>query len=329
MKLAVVAIGGNSLIGDGQVGTIEEQRENALATGRHIAAMIERGWRVVVTHGNGPQVGFILRRSDLAAGALPRLPLDLCGADSQGGVGYIIGNSLQHALTERRLDLTVVGLLTRVIVDREDPAFSEPSKPIGPFYSREEAEQYHDEEGWAIAEDSKRGYRRVVPSPQPREIVELDAIRAMVEAGFVTVALGGGGIPVAETEPGVYEGVEAVIDKDLASSLLATNLGADLLLVSTGVPQVSINFNRPDQRNLDRMTLEEAKRYLEEGHFPPGSMGPKIKAAVRFLESGGPEVLVTSPEMIEEALDGRAGTRICRDIADNRGTVDASSWARR
>ncbi|WP_047863872.1 carbamate kinase [Rubrobacter aplysinae] len=310
MKLAVVAIGGNSLIGDGQQGTIQEQEENAFETGRAISGMVQRGWRVVVTHGNGPQVGFILRRSDLAADTLPRLPLDLCGADSQGGLGYIIGNALQRALSAEGLDSSVVSMLTRVVVDGDDPAFEAPSKPIGPFYSKEEAERHRAEEGWTVVEDSNRGYRRTVPSPRPRKIVELGAMRELVKAGYVLVALGGGGIPVTEESPGDYSGVEAVIDKDYASSLLAAEIGADLLLVSTGVPRVSINYNRPDQREIELMSAEEARAYLEEGQFPPGSMGPKIEAALSFLEAGGPEVIVTSPDSIPEAMDGEAGTRI-------------------
>lgn len=315
MKLAVVAIGGNSLIGDGQQGTIEEQEQNAFETGRAISGMVRRGWRVVVTHGNGPQVGFILRRSDLAAGTLPRLPLDLCGADSQGGLGYIIGNSLQRALSDEGLDASVVSMLTRVVVDGDDPAFDAPSKPIGPFYSQEEAERYRREEGWTVVEDSSRGYRRTVPSPQPRKIVELGAMRELVKAGYVLVALGGGGIPVTEVTPGDYSGVEAVIDKDYASSLLAEEIGADLLLISTGVPRVSVNYNRPDQREIELMSAEEARGYLEDGQFPPGSMGPKIEAALSFLEAGGPEVIVTSPESIPEAMDGEAGTRITAEPA--------------
>ncbi len=312
-KLAVVAVGGNSLILDGLRGTIPEQVDAALVTGRHIAALVEHGWRVIVTHGNGPQVGFILLRSDLAADVLPRLPLDICDADSQGGVGYIIGNSLQKALAERGVNRTVVSLLTRVVVDPDDPAFSKPSKPIGPFYSQEEAEHHRDHDGWNIVEDSGRGYRRVVASPRPRAIVELDAIRTLSGAGYVLVAVGGGGIPVVRESEGVYRGVEAVIDKDLASSLLAAELKADLLLISTGVARVSINFRRSDQRELEHMTLEEAQRYMDEGQFPAGSMGPKIGAAMQFLKAGGKEVLITSPEMIDEALAGRSGTWLSAD----------------
>ncbi len=315
-KLAVVAIGGNALIQDHQRGTIQEQMDNAAEMSRQLAAMVRAGWRIVVTHGNGPQVGFILLRSDRSADILPRLPLDLCVADSQGGIGYIVGHALHRALAEADLSPQVATLLTRTVVDRNDPAFTRPTKPIGPFMAREEAERHRDHDGWQIVEDAGRGYRRVVPSPKPQRILELDAIKALVAADQVVIAAGGGGIPVVEDEPGLYTGVEAVIDKDLASSLLAAALGADLLLISTGVPRVSINFRRPDQRDLEHLTVEDARRYLAEGQFPAGSMGPKIEAAVRFLEAGGPEVVITSPQTLMEALTGRTGTRMTTTTAD-------------
>lgn len=308
-KLAVVAIGGNALLVEGQKGTIAEQIENALAMARQLAKMVKLGWRVIVTHGNGPQVGFILLRSDRSADILPRLPLDICVADSQGGIGYIIADALQTAMTELGLDATATAVLTRCVVDTADPAFENPTKPIGPFMSKAEAETHRDEEGWHIIEDSGRGYRRVVPSPNPTKVLELNAIKTLVSAGHLVVAAGGGGIPVAEIGDGLYEGVEAVIDKDLASSLLAKELGADLLLISTGVPQVSINFKKPNQRALDEMTLAEARQYMAEGQFPAGSMGPKVQAAMRFLEGGtGSKVLITSPESVIDALDGKTGT---------------------
>ncbi|HEU0114885.1 MAG TPA: carbamate kinase, partial [Thermomicrobiales bacterium] len=294
-KLAVVAIGGNALIKDGQRGTIQEQMANALEMSRQLAAIVAAGWRLVVTHGNGPQVGFILLRSDRSADFLPRLPLDLCVADSQGGVGYIVADALSRALAEAGDPRPVAALLTRTVVSPADPAFAAPTKPIGPFLPREEAERHRDDDGWAIAEDAGRGWRRVVPSPQPLRIVELDAIAALVAAGQIVIAAGGGGIPVVEEGPDRYVGVEAVIDKDLASSLLAAALGADLLLISTGVPRVSIDFGKPSQRDLDRLTVDEARRHLAAGQFPPGSMGPKMLAAIRFLEAGGPEALITSP----------------------------------
>lgn len=308
-KLAVVAIGGNALILDGQRGTIQEQQENALQTARQIAKMVERGWRVVITHGNGPQVGFILMRSDRSADVLPRLPLDICVADSQGGIGYIIGSALHTAMGELELNTSVATILTRSVVDADDPAFRHPTKPVGPFMTQEEAEKYRDEDGWDIVEDSGRGYRRVVASPEPIRILEVDAIRLLADGGQLVVAGGGGGIPIRETDEGTFEGVEAVIDKDLASSLLALELNADLLLVSTGVPRVAINFRKPDQRDVEEMTVEEARRYMVEGQFPAGSMGPKIEAAVRFLQGHpGGKVLITSPESMTAALDGETGT---------------------
>lgn len=308
-KLAVVAIGGNALLVEGQKGTIQEQMVNALEMARQIARMVQRGWRVIVTHGNGPQVGFILLRSDRSADILPRLPLDICVADSQGGIGYIVGSALQTALAELGLDASVATVLTRSTVRADDPAFQNPTKPIGPFMTKEDAEHHRDSDGWHIVEDAGRGYRRVVPSPEPTRILELDAIKLLVDRGHTVIAGGGGGIPVVEKENGRYEGVEAVIDKDLASSLLARELGADLLLISTGVPRVSINFRQPDQRELETMTLDEARQFMAEGQFPAGSMGPKIEAAMRFLEGEvDGKVLITSPESVIEALDGRTGT---------------------
>ena len=308
-KLAVVAIGGNALLIEGQKGTIAEQIENALDMARQLAKMIKLGWRVIVTHGNGPQVGFIVLRSDRSADVLPRLPLDICVADSQGGIGYIIVDALQTAMTELGLDATATAVLTRCVVDTADPAFQNPTKPIGPFMSQHEAQQHRDEDGWDIVEDAGRGYRRVVPSPKPTKVLELEAIKTLVSAGHLVVAAGGGGIPVVQIGDSLYKGVEAVIDKDLASALLAKELGADLLLISTGVSQVSINFKKPDQRALEQMTLAQARQYMAQGQFPAGSMGPKVEAAMRFLEGGsGGKVLITSPESVIDALDGKTGT---------------------
>ncbi|ERI53283.1 hypothetical protein N878_16045 [Pseudomonas sp. EGD-AK9] len=248
-------------------------------------------------------------RSDRSADVLPRLPLDICVADSQGGIGYIVVDALQTAMTELGLDATATAVLTRCVVDTADPAFENPTKPIGPFMSQHEAEQHRDEDGWHIVEDAGRGYRRVVPSPKPTKVLELNAIKTLVSAGHLVVAAGGGGIPVAEIGDGFYKGVEAVIDKDLTSALLARELGADLLLISTGVHQISINFKKPDQRALEQMTLAEARKYMAEGQFPPGSMGPKVEAAMRFLEGGSRgKVLITSPESVIDALDGKTGT---------------------
>jgi carbamate kinase len=311
-RSAVIAIGGNSLIREGQRGTIAEQFENARATARQAGALVAAGWRIVVTHGNGPQVGFILLRSELMTdeAPVPRLSLDMCVADSQGGLGYIIGNSLLSELGRRGLPNRVTCLLTQTVVDANDPAFGRPSKPIGPFFTADEASLHRARDRWVMVEDGGRGYRRVVPSPQPRRIVEAGAIRALLDSGFVVIACGGGGIPVTEETAGVYRGVEAVVDKDLASTLLALTLGMPVLLLSTGVEKVAIHYKKPDQRDLDRITVTEARRHLAAGEFPPGSMGPKMQAAIEFLERGGREVIITSPEHLEAAVLGETGTHI-------------------
>jgi len=319
-RSAVIAIGGNALILDGQRGTIAEQFANATETARHIASLVADGWRVVVTHGNGPQVGFILLRSELMdpSSPIPRLSLDMSVADSQGGIGHILGNALLNELGARGLPDRVACLLTHVVVDSSDPAFADPTKPIGPAYSAEEAALKRSENGWAMVEDSGRGYRRIVPSPHPRRIVEADQISTLVAAGFVVIAAGGGGIPVVEEPLAAYRGVEAVIDKDLASALLAATLGIPLLVLSTGVEQVAIHFRQPDQRFLDRLTVDEARDYLAAGEFPKGSMGPKVEAAITFLEHGGEEVLITSPASLERAFNGESGTRIVAGPAATR-----------
>jgi carbamate kinase len=314
-RRAVIAVGGNALIRDGQRGSIAEQFENARATVRPIAALVADGWRVVLTHGNGPQVGFILLRSELVADSapVPRLTLDMSVADSQGGIGYILDSSLTSELGRLGFRDRVACVLTHTVVARDDPAFQEPSKPIGPWYTPDQAAEMRRRDGWTMVEDAGRGYRRVVPSPKPLRIVEISQIRALLEAGFVVVAAGGGGIPVVESEPGVYRGIEAVIDKDLASGLLAAILGIPLLIISTGVDKVALHFRQPNQRLLDRLTLSEARRWLDAGEFPPGSMGPKIQAAITFLEFGGREVLITSPYRLDEAVAGATGTRIVQD----------------
>jgi carbamate kinase len=310
-RTLLVAVGGNALIRDGQRGTIAEQVENARATARPIAALAADGWRVVVTHGNGPQVGFILLRSELVGDSapVPQLSLDMCGADSQGGIGHILGNALSGELAALGLRDRVACVLTHTVVADDDPAFRRPSKPIGPWFTAEQAAAKRARAGWQMVEDAGRGYRRVVPSPRPLRIVETPQIRTLLDAGYVVIAAGGGGIPVVERRPGVYEGVEAVIDKDLASALLAAVLGIPLLIISTGVDKVAVHFRKPDQRALDRLTASEAQRYLDAGEFPPGSMGPKIEAAISFLGHGGREVLITSPYRLPEAVAGATGTR--------------------
>ena len=313
-RTAVIAVGGNALILDGQKGTIPEQFENARATAKHVGALVADGWRVVLTHGNGPQVGFILRRSEMVTDAefTPRLSLDMCVADSEGGIGYIIGNSLVSELGRRGLRDRVACVLTQTVVDPKDRAFQHPSKPIGSGYSDRDAER-KQRDGWVMIEDAGRGFRRLVPSPRPVRIVEAAAIRSLLEAGFVVIACGGGGIPVVEVEPGVYRGVEAVVDKDFASGLLAANLGAPVLVVSTGVEKVAVQYRKPGQRALDRVTLSEARRHLDAGEFPEGSMGPKVRAAIEFIERGGKRAIITSPSHLEEAVAGRTGTHIIAD----------------
>jgi carbamate kinase len=308
-KKAVVAIGGNSLIKDKNHQTVPDQFDAARETCAHIASMIEQGWRVVITHGNGPQVGFILLRSELAKKKLHTVPLDSCGAETQGELGYMIQQCLHNEFRRRGIRSQVATVVTQTLVKKHDPAFKRPSKPIGRFYRKAEAEKFRNERGWKIIEDSGRGWRRVVPSPMPVHIIEQDVIRSLIRRGVVVVAVGGGGIPVIE-ERGKLKGIEAVIDKDYASALLAIGLKADLFLISTAVEKVALNFGKPDQKFLDRMTLSEAKEYHKQGHFPAGSMGPKMQAIISYLENGGKEALITNPENVERALRGETGTHI-------------------
>jgi carbamate kinase len=311
---AVVAIGGNALIADGQLGTIDEQFGNAREAAREVANLVERGWRVVVTHGNGPQVGFILLRSEITSGGsfIPKLTLDMCVADSEGGIGYIMANSLSNELGRRGLGASTVCVLTQTVVDALDPAFTHPTKPIGSAFSAKEADERRTRDGWSVVEDAGRGYRRVVPSPKPVRIVEAGAIKALLDDGFVVVAAGGGGIPVVEDTPGVYRGVEAVVDKDLASAYLAASLNVPVLVISTGVERVAVHYRQPDQRDLGQVGLAEIREYLADGEFPEGSMGPKIRAAIEFLERGGEEVVITSLACLSSAVAGGAGTHITR-----------------
>ncbi len=312
-KIAVVAIGGNSLIKDEKHKTVEDQYLAAKESTYHIADMIEAGWDVAIGHGNGPQVGFILRRSEIAARVegMHEIPLDVCGADSQGAIGYALQQTLQNELFKRGIKKNVATVITQVLVDRNDKAFENPSKPIGGFMDEPEAKRRASDMGWSVVEDAGRGWRRVVASPLPKEVVELDTVRALLKAGVVVITVGGGGIPVIDSGDGAYRGVAAVIDKDFASSLLAREINADLFLISTAVEKVAINFGKPNEKWLDRMTLAEAKQYLAEGtHFAKGSMAPKIQAIIWYLEAGGKEALITSPENIGRALSGETGTRI-------------------
>jgi len=309
-RVAVVAIGGNSLIKDKQHRTVPDQYEAARETCVHVAGMIEQGWNVAIGHGNGPQVGFILRRSELARHELHEVPLDFCGADTQGAIGYMLQQNLYNEFRRRDIKKQATTIVTQVLVDRDDPAFQNPTKPIGTFMDEVEAVRRTETEGWNVVEDAGRGWRRVVASPLPQRVIERDAVKELLDAGFVVITVGGGGIPVVKDDGGNLVGMAAVIDKDFASSLLGQSIGADLLLISTAVEKVSLNFGKPNQENLDQMTVAEAKRYMEEGHFAPGSMLPKIQAIIWFLETGGKEAIVTNPENIERALAGETGTRI-------------------
>jgi len=308
-KSAVVAIGGNSLIRDREHQTVRDQYIAAGETCWHIASMIRDGWDVAIGHGNGPQVGFILRRSELASHELHEVPLDVCGADSQGAIGYALAQNLENDFRRLGLDRHVVAVVTQTEVAADDPAFAHPTKPIGSFMDQATALRRSDEDGWAVIEDAGRGWRRVVPSPAPLRIVEEAAIRSLIESGFVVISVGGGGIPVVADENGDLAGVAAVIDKDLGCSLLATCLDAELFLVTTSVEKVALDFGTPRQKWVDRLTLEHAKEYLAEGsHFLEGSMAPKIEAVIGFLERGGGRAIITDPENVERALGGQTGT---------------------
>jgi carbamate kinase len=308
--IAVVAVGGNSLILDEHHKTIPDQYAAGAESMRHIVDMIEAGWDVVIAHGNGPQVGFILRRSELSLHELHPVPLDYCGADSQGSIGYMFVQALHNEFLKRGLKKNAVAVVTQTIVDRNDKAFQNPTKPIGSFMDEKSAKEHAAKDGWTVVEDAGRGWRRVVPSPIPSRIVEAPAINDLVEKGFVVVAVGGGGIPVIEKENGDLIGVEAVIDKDFGSAVLAGLIKADMFVISTAVEKVAINFNKPDQKWLDKITVAEAKQYMAEGHFAKGSMLPKIQAVLKFFESGGKHAIITNPENIGRALKGETGTHI-------------------
>ena len=312
-KLAVVAIGGNSLIKDKAHQTVEDQYQAAKETTFHIADMIEQGWDVAIGHGNGPQVGFVLRRSEIAAKVegMHEVALDVCGADTQGAIGYALQQNLQNELYQRGIKKKVVTVITQVLVDKDDSAFKNPTKPIGGFMDEPEATRRKQEQDWTVVEDAGRGWRRVVASPLPKEIVELETVETLLERGIITITVGGGGIPVIDPGDGNYRGTAAVIDKDFASSLLAQKIKADLFVISTAVEKVALNFGKPDEKWLDKMTLAEAKGYLAEGiHFAKGSMAPKIQAIIWFLENGGKQALITNPENIGRALKGETGTWI-------------------
>jgi carbamate kinase len=309
-KLAIVAIGGNSLIADPANPAVQRQWEAVRETCRHIALMVADGWHVVITHGNGPQVGYALRRTEIAEReGIHSVPLDCLVADTQGSIGYMLQQAMDNSLRRLGINRTCATVITQIRVDEDDPAFQHPSKPVGGFMSEAEALRRR-EEGWSVVEDAGRGWRRIVPSPLPRQIQEINAIQALMLSGYVVIAAGGGGVPVIRTEVGSLRGIEAVIDKDHASSLLASQLRADLFIISTSVEKVALHFGSPQQINLDRITLLEAQQYIREGHFAPGSMLPKIESAVEFVRNGGPQAIITNPENLTAGLRGETGTRI-------------------
>jgi len=310
VKTLVIAIGGNSLITNAQHMSVPDQYAAVVKTVHHIADLLEHRYRIVITHGNGPQVGFILLRSEHSRGILHQVPLDSIVADTQGALGYQIQQALENEFRRRGLKKSVATVVTQTLVNRDDDAFASPAKPIGEFYTREQAEERMRVEKWTMIEDAGRGGRRVVASPIPVRIIESEVIRHLVKDGYVVIAVGGGGIPVVADEKGILRGVAAVIDKDLASAVLAKEIGADMLVISTAVEKVCLNFGTPGQRALDSMTVAEARRYMAEGHFKPGSMLPKIEACVQFVTNSGHEALITCPEALPAALDGHTGTRL-------------------
>jgi carbamate kinase len=310
MKTVVIAIGGNSLIKDAQHMSVPDQYAAVVETARHITDLLERRYRIVITHGNGPQVGFILLRSEHSRGILHQVPLDSIVADTQGALGYQIQQALQNEFRRRGLKKSVATVVTQTLVDRNDPAFSKPSKPIGQFYTREEAADRMRVEKWAMVEDAGRGWRRVVASPKPVCIIESEIVKHLVKDGYVVIAAGGGGIPVVADETGNLRGAAAVIDKDLASAILAGAISADLLVVATAVERVCLNYGKTNEHALDLLTAAEATQYMAEGHFQPGSMLPKIQACLQFIEGGGREALITCPQALSAALAGKTGTRI-------------------
>lgn len=308
--LVLIAIGGNSLIRDRHHVTVLDQYKAVGETASHIVPILREGYRVIVTHGNGPQVGFILLRSDLARDVLHEVPLASCVADTQGAIGFQIAQTLLNEFHSQGVEQQVAAVVTQVVVDKDDPAFANPAKPIGPFMDAAEARQRAEENGWNVGEDAGRGWRRMVPAPAPLEIIELESIRTLCDRGTLVVAAGGGGIPVIRRDDGSLQDIEAVIDKDAASCMLASELGASVLIKSTSVDKVALHFNTPRQVDIDRMNVAECRRYLAEGHFAAGSMRPKMEAAIRFLEQGGERVIITQPHHLEEALHGIYGTHI-------------------
>ena len=316
IETLVIALGGNAIQQSGERGTAAEQLANVGRAMSSVAELAERGYRIVLTHGNGPQVGAILLQQAAAENAegIPSMPMDIAGAMSQGQIGYMMQQCLQNELRTRGKPWPVATVVTQMVVDPNDPAFSNPTKPIGPFYTREKGEELRAK-GYTIIEDSGRGYRRVVPSPQPAALAEIYAIRTLVNSGALVICSGGGGIPVVRDADGLLHGVEAVIDKDLGASLLAQKLDADRLLILTDVEHAAINFRKPNQRNLDTVSVEDMRQYITEGHFAAGSMAPKVRAAVAFVESGGKEAIITQLRCALSAIEGKTGTHVVNGSA--------------
>ncbi len=311
-RSVLIALGGNAILQHKEKGTSEEQFENVRKTCEEMVRLVAEGYRIAITHGNGPQVGDILLKNEIAKNTLPAMPLDVCGAESQGMIGYMMQQSMYNELRKAGLNIPVATVLTQTLVRKDDPAFQSPTKPIGPFYTAMEASRLRVEKGWTVINDSGRGYRRVVPSPIPASITEGSVIKELFNQGTIVIACGGGGVPVLADENGALQGVEAVIDKDHGAALLATLISADILLILTDVEKVALNYGRPNQKDIDDMTTGEAKMYLAEGHFPGGSMGPKVESAIRFLEAGGERAIITSIGRALDALKGKAGTTIYR-----------------
>jgi len=319
-RIALIAFGGNAILPENQKGLQEEQMRNAQKAAEMMVQIIKKGYELIVVHGNGPQVGNILIQMEEASNKIPPFSLDVCDAMTEGSMGYMLEKALSNELRRQSIDKDVATVITQVVVDKEDPAFHKPTKPVGPFYPKFRAQQLMRQKRWNMVEDAGRGYRKVVPSPKPIDIVPKLIIRDLVYSGRVVIAAGGGGIPVVLNGRGLYEGVEAVIDKDYAASLLAREVGVELFIILTGIPRVYYNFGKADQKPLPVITVEEAKKYLAEGQFPAGSMGPKIKAAIEYIEAGGKEVLITSANHLKAALINRSGTRIVASPEKNAQT---------
>jgi carbamate kinase len=311
-KRVLVALGGNAILQHKEKDTAEEQIANVRTTCAHLVRLIQDGCKLAITHGNGPQVGDILLKNELAEDILSPMPLDICGAQTQGMIGYMFQQAMRNAVKKEGLDISVVSLITQTIVDEKDPAFKHPTKPIGPFYTATDAERLRKEKGWRIVEDSGRGYRQVVPSPKPQEIVERESIKKLYESGTIVIAAGGGGVPVVVKEDGSLKGVISVIDKDLTAQIFANHIGAETLLILTNVEDVALNYRQSNQINLEKVTISEARKFMQQGHFAPGSMAPKIDAAIRFVEAGGKRTIISSLELAMEALAGSAGTTISK-----------------